>query len=103
MSWLEAAIRYIVTGKRLNVVFLVPYIFGSLTREPELQDWIQRSKPQERKQYPLTDEITSAIDRFYFNHYCSQWRSGAFARANSSMYDDSPHILHRTDKAKIDQ
>ncbi|KAJ6547407.1 hypothetical protein B0H19DRAFT_954671 [Mycena capillaripes] len=55
-----------------------------LTREPELQDWIN-SKPHERKQYPLTDEISSAIDRFYFNHYCSQWRSGAFARANSTI------------------
>ncbi|KAJ7470605.1 hypothetical protein FB451DRAFT_1340055 [Mycena latifolia] len=55
-----------------------------LTREPELQEWIQ-SKPHDRKQYQLTDEISSAIDRFYFNHYCSQWRSGAFARANSSI------------------
>ncbi|KAJ7752003.1 hypothetical protein B0H16DRAFT_1663119 [Mycena metata] len=55
-----------------------------LTREPELQDWIN-SKPNVRKQYPLTDEISSAIDRFYFNHYCSQWRSGAFARANSTI------------------
>ncbi|KAJ7046626.1 hypothetical protein C8F04DRAFT_1307530, partial [Mycena alexandri] len=55
-----------------------------LTREPELQDWIG-SKPSDRKQYPLTDEISSAIDRFYFNHYCSQWRTGAFARANSTI------------------
>ncbi|KAJ7489860.1 hypothetical protein B0H11DRAFT_2156691 [Mycena galericulata] len=58
---------------------------------PYVAKWI-RSKPAERKQYPLTEEITSAIDRFYFNHYCSQWRSGAFARANSSMYDDQRHI-----------
>ncbi|KAJ7738523.1 hypothetical protein DFH07DRAFT_84470 [Mycena maculata] len=55
-----------------------------LTREPELQDWIH-SKPHERKEYQLTEEITSALDRFYFNHYCSQWRTGAFARANSSI------------------
>ncbi|KAJ7172632.1 hypothetical protein C8R46DRAFT_158797 [Mycena filopes] len=55
-----------------------------LTREPELQDWIN-SKPTDRKRYPLTDEISSAIDRFYFNHYCSQWRTGAFARANSCI------------------
>ncbi|KAJ7685037.1 hypothetical protein DFH06DRAFT_969067 [Mycena polygramma] len=55
-----------------------------LTREPELQEWIN-SKPHDRKQCQLTDEISSAIDRFYFNHYCSQWRSGAFARANSTM------------------
>ncbi|KAJ7273561.1 hypothetical protein B0H12DRAFT_1089992 [Mycena haematopus] len=55
-----------------------------LTREPELQEWIN-SKPHERKQYQLTDEISSAIDRFYFNHYCVRWRSGAFARANSTI------------------
>ncbi|KAJ7219131.1 hypothetical protein GGX14DRAFT_434737 [Mycena pura] len=56
----------------------------AITREPELQDWIN-SKPHERKQYQLTDEISSTIDRFYFNHYCTQWRSGAFARANSTI------------------
>ncbi|KAJ7285690.1 hypothetical protein C8J57DRAFT_1285547 [Mycena rebaudengoi] len=55
-----------------------------LTREPELQDWM-KTKPSERITYAVTDEISSAIDRFYFNHYCSQWRSGAFARANSSI------------------
>ncbi|KAJ7083825.1 hypothetical protein C8R43DRAFT_320318 [Mycena crocata] len=55
-----------------------------LTREPELQEWIN-SKAHLRKQQKLTDEISSAIDRFYFNHYCSQWRSGAFARANSTI------------------
>jgi hypothetical protein len=36
--------------------------------------------------YPLTPEILDAIDRFYFNHYCRSFGSGAFARANSSMY-----------------
>ncbi|ETW85467.1 hypothetical protein HETIRDRAFT_32709 [Heterobasidion irregulare TC 32-1] len=57
-----------------------------LTREPELQDWVNHPKPDEKKKYPLTQEILSAIDRFYFNHYCHVFRSGAFARANSSMY-----------------
>ncbi|KAK7014992.1 C-CAP/cofactor C-like domain-containing protein [Favolaschia claudopus] len=56
----------------------------SITREPELQEWIN-SKPNERKQCAMTDEISSAIDRFYFNHYCAQWRSGAYARANSTI------------------
>ncbi|KAI0060801.1 hypothetical protein BV25DRAFT_1917361 [Artomyces pyxidatus] len=56
-----------------------------LTREPELQDWVTMSKSEEKKQYPLTQEIMSAIDRFYFNHYCQVFRSGAFARANSSI------------------
>ncbi|KAJ6455731.1 hypothetical protein C8R45DRAFT_1187359 [Mycena sanguinolenta] len=71
-----------------------------ITREPELQEWIG-SKPHERKQYQLTDEISSAIDRFYFNHYCVRWRSGAFARANSTipMLNMAEHypLTHRFD------
>ncbi|KIY65027.1 hypothetical protein CYLTODRAFT_76394 [Cylindrobasidium torrendii FP15055 ss-10] len=56
-----------------------------LTREPELQEWVSKTKPEDRKSYQLTDEILEAIDRFYFNHYCQSFRSGAFARANSSI------------------
>ncbi|KAH9977284.1 hypothetical protein BGW80DRAFT_1435953 [Lactifluus volemus] len=59
-----------------------------VAREPELQEWIDNPKPEQKKQEPLTQEILSAIDRFYFNHYCESFRSGAFARANSSMYID---------------
>jgi len=51
-----------------------------------MQEWLKQQKSEERRRYPLTDEILSAIDRFYFNHYCQTFRSGAFARANSSMY-----------------
>jgi hypothetical protein len=58
----------------------------SLCREPEMQDWVSKMKPEERKQYQLTDEIRNCIDRFLFNHYCQSFRRGAFARANSSMY-----------------
>jgi len=42
-------------------------------------------KPEEKKISQLTDEIAFAIDRFYFSHYCKSFRSGGFARANSSM------------------
>ncbi|XP_006458514.1 hypothetical protein AGABI2DRAFT_63923 [Agaricus bisporus var. bisporus H97] len=56
-----------------------------LLREPEMQDWAAKMKPEERKQYPLTDEIRICIDRFLFNHYCQSFRRGAFARANSSI------------------
>ncbi|EPQ58419.1 hypothetical protein GLOTRDRAFT_36442 [Gloeophyllum trabeum ATCC 11539] len=56
-----------------------------LTREPELQGWVTLTKPEAKKQYPLSEEIVLAIDRFYFNHYCQSFRSGAFARANSSI------------------
>ena len=61
-------------------------LYSSLIREPELQGWLNQPKSEERRRYPLSDEILSAIDRFYFNHYCQSFRSGAFARANSSMY-----------------
>ncbi|KAJ3985530.1 hypothetical protein F5890DRAFT_1572885 [Lentinula detonsa] len=56
-----------------------------LTREPELQEWVAKLKPEEKQSYQLTNEIAQAIDRFYFNHYCQVFRTGAFARANSSM------------------
>jgi len=64
----------------LFLIFLV-----SLTREPELQEWVAKMKPEDKKSFPLTDEIAQAIDRFYFSHYCQSFRTGAFARANSSM------------------
>ncbi|KAL0947072.1 hypothetical protein HGRIS_013213 [Hohenbuehelia grisea] len=57
----------------------------SLTREPELQEWMSTLKPEEKKAYPLTEEISETIDRFFFNHYCQCFRRGAFARANSSI------------------
>ncbi|TFK55220.1 hypothetical protein OE88DRAFT_1780304 [Heliocybe sulcata] len=56
-----------------------------LTREPELQEWVTLAKPEEKRRYQLSEEIVLAIDRFYFNHYCQSFRSGAFARANSSI------------------
>ncbi|RDB24282.1 hypothetical protein Hypma_008733 [Hypsizygus marmoreus] len=57
----------------------------SLMREPELQEWVSKMKPEDKKNYVLTDEIAAAIDRFFFNHYCQSFRRGAFARANSSI------------------
>jgi len=54
-------------------------------REPELQDWVHTTKQERKKNYQLTDEILFAIDRFYFNNYCQVFRSGVFAKANSSM------------------
>ncbi|KAI0747647.1 hypothetical protein C8Q80DRAFT_1353629 [Daedaleopsis nitida] len=57
----------------------------SIVREPELQDWVNQSKAEAKKAYVLTDEMRLAIDRFFFNHYCQAFRSGAFARANSTI------------------
>ncbi|KDQ59418.1 hypothetical protein JAAARDRAFT_77553 [Jaapia argillacea MUCL 33604] len=56
-----------------------------ITREPELQDWVNQTTPSKRKKYPLSEECRLAIDRFFFNHYCQHFRSGAFARANCSI------------------
>lgn len=51
-----------------------------------MQEWVHRMKPEQKRAQELTEEMASAIDRFFFNHYCVSFRSGAFARANSSMY-----------------
>lgn len=51
-----------------------------------MQEWVHRMKPEQKRVQVLTEEMASAIDRFFFNHYCVSFRSGAFARANSSMY-----------------
>jgi hypothetical protein len=75
-------------GCVILLIFVCPgsELCSSLVREPEMQEWLKQPKSEERRRYPLSDEILSAIDRFYFNHYCQTFRSGAFARANSSMY-----------------
>ncbi|KAF7304654.1 C-CAP/cofactor C-like domain-containing protein [Mycena kentingensis (nom. inval.)] len=49
-----------------------------------LLEWVT-SKPEDRKTRAVTDEIATAIDRFYFSHYCTHFRRGAFARANSTI------------------
>ncbi|KZT74001.1 hypothetical protein DAEQUDRAFT_720843 [Daedalea quercina L-15889] len=56
-----------------------------VVREPELQEWVSLPKGEKKQNFPLTEEIRVAIDRFYFNHYCHTFRSGAFARANCSI------------------
>jgi len=71
--------------KLFFLIFLLIDIGISVTREPELQEWVANPKHSEKKMHAITEEITIAIDRFYFNHYCKTFRSGAFARANSSM------------------
>ncbi|KAF5386786.1 hypothetical protein D9615_001876 [Tricholomella constricta] len=69
----------------------------SLMREPELQEWISRMKPEEKRRFALTDEIAATIDRFYFNHYCQSFRRGAFARANSSMCTNDEYVWYDID------
>ncbi|KAF5330481.1 hypothetical protein D9619_005986 [Psilocybe cf. subviscida] len=57
----------------------------SLMREPEMQEWVSKTKPGDKKNFPLSREMELAIDRFFFNHYCQSFRRGAFARANCSI------------------
>ncbi|EJF62578.1 hypothetical protein DICSQDRAFT_84388 [Dichomitus squalens LYAD-421 SS1] len=57
----------------------------SIVREPEMQDWVNQTKAENKRHYRLTEEMALAIDRFFFNHYCQSFRSGAFARANSTI------------------
>lgn len=54
-------------------------------REPEMQEWGGKMKPEDKRAYPLSEELELAIDRFFFTHYCQSFRRGAFARANCSM------------------
>ena len=58
----------------------------AVIREPEMQEWVTTQKPEKRMAFQMTQEMLFAIDRFFFNHYCQVFRSGAFARANSSMW-----------------
>ncbi|KAL7411351.1 hypothetical protein BDY24DRAFT_364703 [Mrakia frigida] len=57
----------------------------SLTFEPELQDWVKAGSANAKLETPLTDEISFAIDRYYFSHYCKIFRSGAFGLANATI------------------
>lgn len=47
---------------------------------------------------PCTPEIFQAIDRFYFNHYCSWFRSGAFGQAISRL----PMVNQKDDHDAVD-
>ena len=51
-----------------------------------MQEWVNHRSQKEKMHLPLKGEMLDAIDRFLFNHYCKSFRSGAFARANCSMY-----------------
>ncbi|PWN50901.1 hypothetical protein IE53DRAFT_386792 [Violaceomyces palustris] len=51
-----------------------------LVKEPELHEWSNEKDPKARMATPLTQEIKTCIDRFYFNHYCEWFGSGSFAK-----------------------
>lgn len=86
------AIKFIAMGAWFNLslasasVCLGSKLCFRVAREPEMQEWVSHKKRKEKLSFRLNQEMLDAIDRFYFNHYCRSFRSGAFARANSSMY-----------------
>ncbi|EJD46069.1 hypothetical protein AURDEDRAFT_63375 [Auricularia subglabra TFB-10046 SS5] len=57
----------------------------SIVREPELQPWVTEKDALVKKNITVTEELRYAVDRFYFSHYCTSFRTGAFARANSTI------------------
>lgn len=85
---LVAEIKFTAMRALLSLTSAYPEseLCSRVVLEPEMQEWLKLKNPEEKMNYPLTKEIESAIDRFHFNHYCQSFRSGAFARANSSMY-----------------
>ncbi len=50
--------------------------FVQADREPELQDWLNLPKAEQRIKQPMTPEMEAAIDRFYFKPllpYVPKW------------------------------
>lgn len=76
---------FLPAPSRVAYKYLPDRLTRRLMREPEMQDWVSRSKAEEKRTYPLSREMELAIDRFFFSHYCQAFRTGAFARANCSM------------------
>jgi hypothetical protein len=87
MYWLEVVIKYIVMRRSfaLSSLFDSLRIDYRLTRETELQEWVNLKSTEEKIKYPVTDKIRFAIDRFLFSRYCLMFRNGVFARCNRSM------------------
>lgn len=56
-----------------------------IVREPELEEWVNEKDKDRKFALQVTPEISYAIDRYYFHHYCNMFRKGAFGRANCSI------------------
>ncbi|GAA6009034.1 hypothetical protein JCM10207_004072 [Rhodosporidiobolus poonsookiae] len=68
-----------------------------LTKEPEIAGWIEETDVAKKIAAPLTPDMRLALDRFFFNWYCSWFRGGAFGVANGkipmlNMLDDHDMI-----------
>lgn len=56
-----------------------------IVREPELSEWLTSTDVAFKIKHPLTDEMSFALNRFFFNHYCSWFRNGSFAKAMATV------------------
>ncbi|KAK4058644.1 hypothetical protein OIO90_000088 [Microbotryomycetes sp. JL221] len=56
-----------------------------LTKEPEFIKWINEQDEKVKIAAPMTDDMKLALDRFFFNHYCKWFRSGAFGETISRI------------------
>jgi len=45
-----------------------------------MQEWVNQSDPKKRMAMPLTDEIETCIERFFFRWYCEWFGSGTFSK-----------------------
>ncbi|BGP53880.1 hypothetical protein JCM8202v2_001452 [Rhodotorula sphaerocarpa] len=68
-----------------------------LAREPEIAPWINESDTSKKIAAPLTQEMETALHRFFFNWYTHWFRAGAFGIATGkipmlNMLDDHDMI-----------
>ena len=64
-----------------------------LAKEPELKEWTGQSNSKTRSEMPLTEEIRSGIERFFFSWYCEWFGTGTFSKViaqipMTNMLDD---------------
>ena len=64
-----------------SAALLIPVYNDKITKEPELQEWVNQGDPHKRMAMPLTPEISKAIDRYLFRHYCQWFGGGTFSKA----------------------
>lgn len=65
---------------------LPPQIYcDPLTKEPEFVEWINEQDEQKKIAAAITPDMLLALDRFFFNHYCNWFRSGAFGESISKI------------------
>lgn len=65
----------------------------AIAKEPELGDWLTEKDQVKKKQAVMTTSMATALDRFFFSHYCNWFRSGAFGKAISCIPMLSMYVL----------